>query len=193
MRRLCSEEEDFTRRLAELKYVLMSRGYKSRAVDGTFIRVKKLKREDCLKKVAKTKGDDKITFVTTFDWRTANVGPIVQKHLKTMCTDPKMRHIFQDKIRIGYRRNKNLREILFRSRLYKVRPSNIDRPLRTKKGWKTCAKCLVCLNSGNRQEFTCYATKEVFKIDSFITCKTRNVIYICECARCGLQNVGKTS
>ena len=110
-----------------------------------------------------------------------------------MCADPKMRHIFQDKIRIGYRRNKNLREILFRSRLYKVRPSNIDRPLRNKKGWKTCTKCLVCLHSGNRQEFTSYATKEVFKIDSFITCKTRNIIYICECARCGLQSVGKTS
>ena len=108
-------------------------------------------------------------------------------------TDPRMKEIFQNKIRIGYRRNKNLREILFRSRLYKVRPSNIDRPLRTKKGWKTCAKCLVCLNSENRQEFTCHATKEVFKIDKFITCKTRNVIYICECARCGLQSVGKTS
>ena len=130
LRRICSEEEDFTRRLAELKSVLMSRGYKSRAIEGTFIRVKKLKREDCLKKVIKSEVDDKITFVTTFDWRIANVGPIVQKHLKTMCTDPKMRHIFQDKIRIGYRRNKNLREILFRSRLYKVRPSNIERPLR---------------------------------------------------------------
>ena len=171
----------------------MSRGYKSRAIDGTFIRVKKLKREDCLKKVKKSEGDDKITFVTTFDWRIANVGPIVQKHLKTMVTDPRMKEIFQDKIRIGYRRNKNLREILFRSRLYKVRHSNSDRPLRTKKGWKTCGKCLVCLNSENRQEFTCHATKEVFKIDKFITCKTRNVIYICECARCGLQSVGKTS
>ena len=104
-----------------------------------------------------------------------------------------MKEIFQNKIRIGYRRNKNLREILFRSRLYKVRPANIDRPLRTKKGWKTCAKCLVCLNSENRQGFTCYATKEVFKIDKLITCKTRNVIYICECAKCGLQSVGKTS
>ena len=112
-----------------------------------------------------------MTFVTTFDWRIANVGPIVQKHLKTMCADPKMRHIFQDNIRIGYRRNKNLREILFRSRLYKVRPSNIDRPLRTKKGWKTCAKCLVCLNSENRQG--CYATKEVFKIDQFILYKSK--------------------
>ena len=74
-----------------------------------------------------------------------------------------------------------------------MRPFNIDRPLRTKKGWKTCAKCLVCLNSENRLEFTCFATKEVFKIDRFITCKTKNVIYICECARCGLQSVGKTS
>ena len=42
LRRTCSEEDDFTRRLAELKEVLMSRGYKSRAIDGTFIRVKKL-------------------------------------------------------------------------------------------------------------------------------------------------------
>lgn len=33
----------------------------------------------------------------------------------------------------------------------------------------------------------------MFKIDRLITCKTRNGIYICECARCGLQSVGKTS
>ena len=193
LRRICSEEEDFIRRLAELKNVLISRGYKSKAIDGTFSRVKKLKREDCLQKVKKDVQDDKITFVTTFDKRIANMGPLVQKHLKTMCADPRMKEIFQNKIRIGYRRNKNLREILFRSRLYKVRTANIDRPLRTRKGWKTCAKCLVCLNSENRQGFTCKATKEVFKIDKFITCKTRNVIYICECARCGLQSVGKTS
>ena len=110
-----------------------------------------------------------------------------------MCADPKMREIFKDNIRIGYRRSKNLREILFRSRLYKVGPSTIDRPLRTRKGWKTCGKCLVCLNSKNRQEFTCFASKQVFRIDRLLTCKTRNVIYLCECAKCGIQSVGKTS
>ena len=152
-----------------------------------------MKRVDCLKKVTKSKEDDKITFVTTFDRRVANVGPVVQKHLKSMCTDPRMEEIFQNKIRIGYRRNKNLREILFRSRLYKVGPPRIDRTLRARIGWKTCGRCLVCLNSESRHEFTCFATKEVFKISSLLTCKTRNVIYLCECARCGMQSVGKTS
>ena len=59
LRRICSEDEDFARRLLELKNILMSRGYNSRSIDDTFSRVKKLSREDCLRKVVKGENDEK--------------------------------------------------------------------------------------------------------------------------------------
>ena len=110
-----------------------------------------------------------------------------------MCLDPRLKHIFKDNIRVGYRRSRNLREMIFRPKLYKVNPSNSDRPIRSStRGWKTCGKCLVCLNSENKTTFTCFATKEKYKINQVLNCKTRNIIYICECSKCGLQSVGKT-
>ena len=87
-------------------------------------------------KVPREEKREKTTFVTTYDPRIANVGAVVKKHFKTMCLDSHMKEIFQGGIQVGYRRHRNLREFLVRSRLYDVNPGQQFRPKRVVTGWK---------------------------------------------------------
>ena len=193
IRRICSEESDFITKLSDLKRILLGRHYNARSVDAAFDKVKNKSRESCLLKVPREEKREKTTFVTTYDPRIANVGAVVKKHFKTMCLDSHMKEIFQGGIQVGYRRHRNLREFLVRSRLYDVNPGQQFRPKREVTGWKTCNNCTLCRTSENRGHFKSFATKVVYPIKQHLTCKTHRVIYLLECKKCGQQGVGKTT
>ena len=102
IRRICSLEADFNKRLDDLREVLLSRGYNKRSIEDSFGRVRLKSRESCLMKVKKDESMDKLTFVTTYDPRIANVGAVVKKHFKTMCLDSQMQEVFKSGIQVGY-------------------------------------------------------------------------------------------
>ena len=190
LRRICSEEATFHKRLEELQTMLTEREYPKKVIDAAFDRVKKLSREQTLQKVEGT-SKEKTTFVITYDPRLPNAGKVLQKQFKTMTLDPVMKEAFPEGVQVGFKRYRNLKETLCRARLYDI----IDRPIReTTLGWKKCTKCGTCQRSENRHQFRCSATGEVFQIEVMITCKDVNVIYIIECQRCAHkpQYAGKT-
>lgn len=99
--------------------------------------------------------------------------------------------VFKSGVQVGYKRNKNLREILCHSRLY---PQESKRPVRCLNGFKTCTKnCESCKYSQSTSEFKSFSTGEKFKIQQKITCSDTNVIYLISCKLCGHQYIGKTS
>ena len=110
-----------------------------------------------------------------------------------MCLDSQMKEVFQGGIQVGYRRHRNLREFLVRSRLYDVNAGQQLRPRRQVTGWRTCNNCTLCRISENRSHFKCFATGVVYPISQLLTCKTRGVTYLLECKKCGQQGVGKTT
>ena len=72
-----------------------------------------------------------------------------------------------------YRRNKNLKEL--------ISPSLF--PITTKENKcsieKCNGRCDICNNFLELStEFTCHATKLEYKISVFLTCKTKNIIYL---------------
>ena len=192
IRRICSQETDFTKRLADLRDILLSRGYNRRSIEDAFGRVQVKSRESCLMKVKKDDSVDKVTFVTTYDPRIANVGAVVKKHFKTMCLDSQMKEVFKGGIQVGYARYRNLREFLVRARLYDINAGQM-RPRRAATfGWRVCGNCTLCHHSENRLSFKCFATGQLYQIRQLLTCKTSPVVYLLECMRCGQQGVGKT-
>ena len=87
-------------------------------------------------KVKKNDSVDKVTFVTTYDPRIANIGAVVKKHFKTMCLDSQMKEVFKGGIQVGYARYRNLREFLVRARLYDINAGQ-TRPRRAATfGWR---------------------------------------------------------
>lgn len=63
------------------------------------------------------------------------------------------------------------------------------------KGYYPCRKCSVCQVNCIKERRVCEFQSNIastrYRIDSFITCSSKNVVYLLECS-CGLQYVGRT-
>ena len=183
--------QDCIKRLEELKTMLLARKYRKKVIEGAFNKLSNLSREDTLKKVEKRE-DKKTTFVTTYDPRLPNISEIVHKHARTLKMDHQMEEIFGDGFVVGYKRYRNIREILFRGKLFEPK---IERPRRmATMGWRTCGgKCITCQHSENKLEFKVHATGETIKITQHLTCGAYKCIYWIECNICfPAQYLGKT-
>jgi len=173
--------------------MLLQRQYSPKVIECALERVMKIDRNEALKRVVKSKTTDKLTFVTTFDPRLPSVSRIVRKHFDHMSSnDPYLGRVFSGGVQIAYKRNKNIRDILCRARLYPVNHTN-NRPRRTNVGFKTCGKCTTCSFSENVKSFRCHATGEEISLTQDLKCTDKGVIYVICCRHCNQQYVGKTS
>ena len=173
--------------------MLLERKYQPKVIDAAFARVRAMSRAETLKKVQRVK-EEKTALVTTYDPRLPNMGALVQTHYKTLTLDPMMKEIFNDGMVVGYKRHRNIREFLFRAKLYDPTMHNqTKRPHRmATRGWRRCHNCLTCKHSENKVRFTCKATGEQHQIVQDISCKDARLIYLIECRKCQLQYVGKS-
>ena len=121
------------------------------------------------------------------------MGPLIQKHYRTLVIDPHMKNIFQHGMVVAHKRYRNIQELVFRARLYDTSQSTTRPTRQAKKGWRKCSSCTTCHHSENRTRVICKANKESFPILQDITCKDRRIIYMIECRKCHLQYIGKTA
>ena len=106
-----------------------------------------------------------------------------------------MKEIFSEGFQIGFKRYRNLKYYICKSKLYDIGQSRKNEMRGATKGWKKCYKCTACTRSANKCNFTSSVTRESFQIKDVITCKDANVIYIIECTKCQNkpQYVGKST
>ena len=92
--RICSNPDNFSKRLEELKEDLISRNYKPKIIDEAFNKVKRISRKEALKKVEKSK-DQNTPLVTKFHPNLPSLSKIVHKHWGVMPNeDPRLKRIF---------------------------------------------------------------------------------------------------
>ena len=131
-------------------------------------------------------------FLVMYDPRFPSLTKIVNKHYRTMVQDPHLKEVFSERFIIAYRRPKNIRQRLIRS---KVPPPPLTRPKRQLKGMKKCKGCVTCpfVTTGKTVKAT--ATNYRVDINAAVDCTTNNVIYCIECMKpnCRLQYIGQTS
>ena len=105
--------------------------------------------------------------------------------------NPRLKEVFKQPPLIAYKRNRNLKDKLIRS---KVPNLNRRRSKRQLKGMKKCGKCSTCpfVKEGNRIKST--KTNFSKEISSSVDCSDKNVIYLIECTKnnCQEQYVGST-
>ena len=169
--------------------MLLSRQYSPKIIDSAFERLEQIKREDALQRVVREKRPPRLTFSCKFDPRLPNINGIIKKHFSVMCSDNYLGRVFENGCQVTYSRNRNLRDIIVRAKLYPIKDT---RPKRERRGWYKCGSCITCSHSRNVTSFKSHATGEIIPINQRITCVDENVIYCIECARCGEQYIGKT-
>ena len=210
--RICSEQENFEKRLDELKNeFLIPRNYKAKLIDEQFSRIKNLpgidfkeKRKEALKKVKKqTKQSNRIIAPLDFNPHLPIPSKILQKHHRALLASaPHLAQIFPEPPMPAYRQPPNLRNLLCKSKLYPAKRAQKFKRSTHKEapGWKKCAKpCKICpytLENTN----TVIGTSSNFKhvIKEAVSCDTSNCVYYWKCIKQNCQNypeceyIGKT-
>ena len=96
----------------------------------------------------------KISIVINYDPRLPSIPSVVHKHAKTLLMDPEMKMTFSEGFQIGFKRYRNLKEFICRSKLYDVGQSRRNETRGATRGWKKCDRCIACSRSVNKCNFS---------------------------------------
>ena len=151
----------------------------------------KIPRKVALFKIRKKDEDQKRpVFVLKYDPRMPPIQSIQAKHWRAMTAqDQHLANVFQQPPIIAYRRQRNLKDILIKSKV----PPQISRyPHREVKGMTKCGKmCTACpfITTGSEVKID---KENTWKITKKLSCDTYNCIYLISCDKCGKRYVGET-
>ena len=188
--RICSNPTQRDCRLLELKEMLIARDYKKNIINSAIDKALKIPRKEAIKKVFRKTNKDRVVFSIKYDPRLPSLSKIVQKHHRTMVEeDPRLKEIFKQPPMIAYKRHRNLKDMLIRSKVPKV--SNA-RPKRNMNGMKKCGKCTTCPYIKEGRKIKSTATNYSKDINQAVDCNSENTIYLIECnkSNCREQYVG---
>jgi len=141
LRRICSDDTAFNKRCDELAEHLKKRGYKEKLIQREINKAKQVPRDQVLKpSIPKTKCNQGIPFVVTYNPASPNLNKIISKHFSTLQSSNRCKEVFSEKPFIAYRRPRNLRDFLAKAKVKNTQTQTS--PPRIKKcNSKKCKTC----------------------------------------------------
>ena len=116
--RICTTSETRDKRLLELKDLFLKRGYKENIIDKAIEKARKVPRKYALKRVDKKVTQERPIFVTKYDPRMPLIPKIQNKHWRSMVKgDNYLLKVFPEPPITGFKRQKNLRNFLIKSKI----------------------------------------------------------------------------
>ena len=191
IRRICSEDQFFDKRVGELRGWLFNRGYKEGEVDQQIDKVLSLDRLELLDRQIKDQSDGRIPSVLMYHPVLNRVYDILRDISNILLVGPEHRKLFQNKIFLSFRRAKNIKDKLVRAKL----PNSDDGGLSVKgcykcNGRKSCQICGLIKegdsfeNSDENRSFTIFSGR--------YNCNSENVVYLLQCECCHRKYMGST-
>ena len=173
------------KRLGERKCHLKKRGYNNASINHCFNKASGIDRKDLIQYKEKN-ANNRVPFVITYHPALSNLSNIVREHWTTIQKHPELCKIFKEPPVLAFRKPKSLKDILVRADIsprsaYNGQCQKCD-----------SRRCMTCTNIQCTQTFSSTHTGEKFIIYCNANCKTENIIYLLECAICGLQYIGET-
>ena len=187
IRRICSRDEDYTKRTEELKEHLKGRGYRDTTVDTQIQLATQTSREEALLPRPRRPALERIPLVVTYRPGLTKLSSIVRKHLPTLHISDKLRKAIPNPPLVAYRRPPNLRDLLVRAEVKTPTPPTLgdNAPC----GSRRCKTCPLIKHTNT---FTSNTTGRRYTIRNQFTCKTKNIVYMISCNKCNKQYVGET-
>ena len=182
IKRICSGKETFERRAKEHKTFFKANCYAEKQLEKAIEKVNKASTDTRREK------DQIITpLVTEFNPRTIDFNSVINKHWNITQTTEKGRKYLKAQPSVLYRRPRNLKDELVRSKFKKVEGLTA----------KECNPCNRkryenCNIVKNTQTFHSSATGKSYKILHDVNCQSDWVIYLMDCKNCHKQYVGKS-
>ena len=190
LRRICSTDETFNIRTAQLTTYLLKRGYKRNFVTKQIQRAANIPRRLALQTKEMNK-PTRVPFITTFNPSLPHIFNIIKKHYHLLCSSDRCKKVFPNLPVVAFRRSPNLCDLLVLARLsYNSTNPHPQLPSGSYRCGKNCATCPYI--SDGLTNYTFFSTAETRPIKSYLTCETKNIIDMIQCNRCNLQYIGET-
>lgn len=187
LRRLCSDPMDFDVKSREMLDFFRDRGYPENVLQQALRRARNTPRTTAMASKNNTStGNKRPILVLTHHPHTKAVKEIIFRNFSILRNDPETRDAFPHLPLVAHRRDKNLRDILVRSRL-PCHPTQEDQP----RG-QPCnrPRCKTCTHISKRS--TIQFPNKTWRIRSSFTCTVRNLVYVICCKRCNKLYIGET-
>ena len=181
LRRLCSDDSDFSSKSEEMCQFFEKRGYPVSVAKAGHHRAQQFDRESSLQTSQKDK-NDRIPFTLTFHPHNHAVKSIILSNFKLLQNDPETGRIFSQPPLISFKRDKNVGNFLVRSAL-----KTNEQPGTFKCARSRCKTCLFIVNTSKIS-----GPKRSVKITDRFTCTSANVIYCITCTLCNKLYIGET-
>ena len=181
LRRLCSDDSDFSSKSEEICQFFEKRGYPVSVVKAGHHRAQQFDRQSSLQTSQKDK-NDRIPFTLTFHPHNHAVKSIILSNFKLLQNDPETGRIFSQPPLISFKRDKNVGNFLVRSAL-----KTNEQPGTFKCARSRCKTCLFIVNTSKIS-----GPKRSLKITDRFRCTSANVIYCITCRLCNKLYIGET-
>ena len=194
LRRICSTEESFVAESRKLSLYFHRADYPAELIQSSFERAFLQDRTILItpKEETETPTDDNLYLITTHHPTFFEVNKIVSNNLELLDGSSSTRPILQTKLIRGFRRCKNLRDILVRA---KIMPSNNmgeNEPMRANNHKCKRPNCIYCEKLDHSGSIKSKVTDRKYITRTNITCRCTNLIYCIECISCGKHYIGQT-
>ena len=192
IRRICSKEEDYRHHCVEKAALLRQKGYPQLLIDEAYVKARDKGRDELLKPADRSisRLPPKTYMTTTYNPSFDGLRTQVKKTWDLLERSSSTRHIHTMGLQVEYRRPKNLRDLLVRS---KLSPILEDREM-TERPDKKCTnrKCRYCPLLNTEGHIVATVTNRKYRTKYNVTCKYNNLVYCITCRRCKKQYVGQT-
>jgi hypothetical protein len=119
-RRLITNDNLLRNQLERLKIILMTRGYKGHNIDQAFEKATQQTQTQILYSDKSTKTRNRLTFNIPFNDNTTHISQILKKHWYLIERDPTLQILWPDIPMVAFKRNKNIKDMLVKSKLKKT-------------------------------------------------------------------------
>ena len=185
LRRLCSSEDDFEIQSTRMIDFFVSRHYSRDVVMVGLQRARNISRQTALSQTLKTE-ESRPKFILSYHPHNIPVKRIILDKWSIISEDGTVGHIFSDKPLVAYRRERNIRDTVVRSRL------SSDTSIPRSPGTHACGTpgCHSCPFLDNQT--TIRGIRKSFTIRRSFNCLLTNLVYVIRCNRCEVLYVGET-
>ena len=195
LRRICSHDDWLEEQLQEFKHFFQHRRYNNNNINKGFKRANNITRSDALLPKPST-NDSLQNLVLVMDYHPnfRDIPKLIRDHLSILYMTLRMKKVFSNdktRIRTGFRRTKNLKDLLVPSMLLdlnRVDTLNSDVVDCFRCNRNVCDSCHNFLLPSNRIKSV--ATGKGYKIRHSLSCRTDYIIYCAICLFCNRQCVG---
>ena len=181
LRRLCSEDSDFSLKSEEMCEFFDKRGYPASVVEAGHHRAQQIDRQSALQ-TSQKENSNRIPFTLTFHPHNHAVKSIILKNFKLLQNDPDTGRIFSQPPLISFKRDKHIGNFLVRSAFQASEQPGTFKCAR--------ARCKTCPFICNVEKLS--GPKHSIKITDHFTCTSANVIYCITCTLCKKLYIGET-